>query len=370
MPNYSHDLLLARAKELHLDITRKDFPIVVRQYGKDGAALEAASMAAEGFNKSLEEITATECYSCLANLESDLEEMFGEPDEKDLVEEDESDDADNVSAEQDEPDCEEMEADGCDPTDEDDRWQQERDYAATHDTDVSYVSFFKKGSPWYTQIDKAAAVFFAKWNKWPNALVMSQKTADYFADQLLEQKNSFDTEEAFQEFLALHGGADMPNDDSSSSGVRDDSDIGNTFGGHAWKYHLTDSEETDHTMSQFLTQEFADGVFELACYHAPLVDDEDMPCPEIRFKKLTPLAKRDAHPVIDMEATGKNIERLMKEENISVALLQRIFNFSTPQGIYKWFWGQTLPNMDNMTVLSRVLNRSIDEILVTKNRKD
>jgi hypothetical protein len=60
----------------------------------------------------------------------------------------------------------------------------------------------------------------------------------------------------------------------------------------------------------------------------------------------------------------------MKEENISVALLQRIFNFSTPQGIYKWFWGQTLPNMDNMTVLSRVLNRSIDEILVTKNRKD
>ena len=55
--------------------------------------------------------------------------MFGEPDEKDLVEED---DAVNVSAEQDEPDCEEMEADGCDPTDDDDRWQQERDYAATH----------------------------------------------------------------------------------------------------------------------------------------------------------------------------------------------------------------------------------------------
>jgi hypothetical protein len=346
MPNYSHDLLLARAKELHLDITRKDFPIVVRQYGKDGAALEATSMAAAGFNKSLEEITATECYSCLANLESDLEEMFGEPD------------------------CEEMEADGCDPTDDDDRWQQERDYAATHDTDVSYVSFFKKGSSWFTQIDNAAAVFFAKWNKWPNALVMSQKTTDYFTDQLLEQKKSFDTEEAFQKFLAFHGGADMPYDDSGSSDARDESDIGDTFGGHAWKYHLTDSEETDHTMSQFLTQEFADGVFELACYHAPIVDDEDIPCPEIRFKKITPLAKRDAHPVIDMEATGKNIERIMKEENISVALLQRIFNFSTPQGIYKWFWGQTLPNMDNMTVLSRVLNRSIDEILVTKNRKD
>src|SRR5574344_603075 len=225
MPSYSHDLLLARAEELHLDITRKDFPIVVRQYGKDGAALEAASMAAAGFNKPLEEITATECYSCLANLESDLEEMFGEPDEKDLVEEDESDDAGNVSAEQDEPDCEEMEADGCDPTDDDDRWQQEGDYAATHDTDVSYVSFFKKGSSWFTQIDNAAAVFFAKWNKWPNALVMSQKTTDYFTDQLLEQKNSFDTKEAFQKFLAFHGGADMPYDDSGSSDARDESDI-------------------------------------------------------------------------------------------------------------------------------------------------
>ena len=61
MPNYSHEQLLARAEELHLDIIRKDFPIVVRQYGKDGAALEAASMAVAGFNKSLEEITATEC---------------------------------------------------------------------------------------------------------------------------------------------------------------------------------------------------------------------------------------------------------------------------------------------------------------------
>lgn len=41
-------------------------------------------------------------------------------------------------------------------------------------------------------------------------------------------------------------------------------------------------------------------------------------------------------PTIDMIQTGKNINRLRKQANLSVKDLQNIFGFATPQAIYKW----------------------------------
>ena len=41
-------------------------------------------------------------------------------------------------------------------------------------------------------------------------------------------------------------------------------------------------------------------------------------------------------PVINMVATGQNITRLRKQAGLSVANLQQIFGFTTPQAIYKW----------------------------------
>ena len=69
-------------------------------------------------------------------------------------------------------------------------------------------------------------------------------------------------------------------------------------------------------------------------------------------------------PVIDLEATGANILRLRKEKGLSVKDLQAYFGFECPQAIYKWQWGQSLPSVDNLFALSKLLNTSIDEILV------
>ncbi len=71
-------------------------------------------------------------------------------------------------------------------------------------------------------------------------------------------------------------------------------------------------------------------------------------------------------PSIDLVKTGKNITRLMKENNIKVTDLQEILGFEYPQAIYKWKRGECLPTLDNLIILSYVLKIPIDKIIVTK----
>lgn len=71
-----------------------------------------------------------------------------------------------------------------------------------------------------------------------------------------------------------------------------------------------------------------------------------------------------AFPIIDLKATGENITRLRKEIGLSVRDLQAYFGFDSPQAIYKWQWGESLPTVDNLYALSKLLNRSMEEILV------
>ena len=69
-------------------------------------------------------------------------------------------------------------------------------------------------------------------------------------------------------------------------------------------------------------------------------------------------------PVINMTATGRNIMRLRMNAGMSVAQLQAVFGFSTPQAIYKWQRGAAMPTLDNMVVLAAVFGVTIDEILI------
>ena len=71
-----------------------------------------------------------------------------------------------------------------------------------------------------------------------------------------------------------------------------------------------------------------------------------------------------AYPVINMIATGQNIQRLRVQSGLTVGNLQQIFGFSTPQAIYKWQRGTALPTLDNMVILSAVFNTNINNILV------
>ena len=72
----------------------------------------------------------------------------------------------------------------------------------------------------------------------------------------------------------------------------------------------------------------------------------------------------DRIPVIDMTATGSNIERLRRAAGLTVKDVQDVFGFSTPQAIYKWQRGTALPTLDNLVVLAAVFGVTLDELIV------
>ena len=73
-------------------------------------------------------------------------------------------------------------------------------------------------------------------------------------------------------------------------------------------------------------------------------------------------------PVIDLVATGSNIQRLRQERGLTVRDLQRYFGFEEPRAIYKWQKGETLPTVDNLYALGILLEVPMDGILVPANR--
>ena len=71
-------------------------------------------------------------------------------------------------------------------------------------------------------------------------------------------------------------------------------------------------------------------------------------------------------PMINMKKTGANIKMLMKLNNIKVIQIQDILGFNTPQAIYKWLRGESMPTIDNMVILATLSNTTIDNIIITE----
>ena len=74
-------------------------------------------------------------------------------------------------------------------------------------------------------------------------------------------------------------------------------------------------------------------------------------------------------PVIDLVATGSNIQRLRQERGLTVRDLQRYFGFEEPRAIYKLQKGETLPTVDNLYALGILLEVPMDGILVPVKRQ-
>lgn len=70
-------------------------------------------------------------------------------------------------------------------------------------------------------------------------------------------------------------------------------------------------------------------------------------------------------PFVDMKQTGQNTHVLREQRGISVKQLQLLMGFGTPQAIYKWQHGESLPTVDNLVALSAIFDVPIDAILVT-----
>lgn len=71
-------------------------------------------------------------------------------------------------------------------------------------------------------------------------------------------------------------------------------------------------------------------------------------------------------PTINLIATGENINRMRLEAGIAVKDVQEVCGFSTPNAVYKWIRGQSLPTIDNMLILASMLNVTLNDILVVE----
>ena len=69
-------------------------------------------------------------------------------------------------------------------------------------------------------------------------------------------------------------------------------------------------------------------------------------------------------PTVNLALTGRNIRTMRRQRGLSVKDLQDIFGFATPQAIYKWQQGATLPTVENLVVLASVFGVPMEEILV------
>lgn len=67
---------------------------------------------------------------------------------------------------------------------------------------------------------------------------------------------------------------------------------------------------------------------------------------------------------IQQKATGERIRELLLNHGYTVKDIQEVMGFENPQAIYKWLSGKSLPSLDNLLILSKVLHTSIEDILV------
>ena len=69
-------------------------------------------------------------------------------------------------------------------------------------------------------------------------------------------------------------------------------------------------------------------------------------------------------PCINVAATGQNIGRMRIAAGFSVKDLQAVFGFATPQAIYKWIHGTSIPTIDNLVILAAILGVTLDDIVI------
>ena len=71
-------------------------------------------------------------------------------------------------------------------------------------------------------------------------------------------------------------------------------------------------------------------------------------------------------PMINTVATGQNINRMRIGAGMTVKDMQEVFGFTTPQAIYKWIHGTSMPTIDNLVILAAMLGVTLDEIVVVE----
>lgn len=78
------------------------------------------------------------------------------------------------------------------------------------------------------------------------------------------------------------------------------------------------------------------------------------------------MKEKVTYPNIDMKMTGLRLKRLISNAGYTVKDIQNYLHLSCPQPVYRWYKGLILPSVDNLFMLSELLNVHMEELLVKK----
>ena len=79
------------------------------------------------------------------------------------------------------------------------------------------------------------------------------------------------------------------------------------------------------------------------------------------------MAEGKTFTTLDAVLTGRKIHSAIKQSGYSIRELQEMLGLSCPQPIYRWIKGRTLPSIDNLYMLSRILGVHMEELLVPRD---
>ena len=75
-------------------------------------------------------------------------------------------------------------------------------------------------------------------------------------------------------------------------------------------------------------------------------------------------------PVVDAKAIGARIHYLRKKNHFRVDDISEFMGFGTPQAVYKWQRGDSIPTVDNLLALSSLFGTTVDYILKGDDKEE
>ena len=70
-----------------------------------------------------------------------------------------------------------------------------------------------------------------------------------------------------------------------------------------------------------------------------------------------------SYPGLDLKQSGTILRYHIRKSGYSVRDIQNYLVLSCPQPVYRWFQGKTLPSVDHLYALSRLLGVQMEELL-------
>ena len=73
------------------------------------------------------------------------------------------------------------------------------------------------------------------------------------------------------------------------------------------------------------------------------------------------------YPVIDKKKLGSTLKRYMQDRGLTARDVQEYLGLDCVHTVYRWTAGISIPTVDNLYALSRLMNISIDALVGSKS---